>query len=297
MTKSQRKKYIHYFKTTEYKEKLRISIESNLKGFISNRKDFKFKHSVEQLLSPCKKTRGKRDKITRPQNAFILYRKDIHDEIKEEHPYEKLDQISKIIGERWANSSYETKNRYTLLAELGRRVHRDIFPNYKFIPKSKENKKKKSNITPENFDEKLQWLLSPSIIELRESQPSSNEHIFSFNSNIPQENYDIVNMPQETQVINESQYLCSDIEILNLFQSNEQEHLFNLDFFNYVDYEMQPTEILPFDNYENFSIDTTLSQDFNSNSIETVNSNSLILDSTFIFDTLTNEQLNNYLFF
>ncbi|RIB12190.1 MATA-HMG, partial [Gigaspora rosea] len=76
-------------------------------------------------------------RITRPQNAFILYRKDIQSEIVKENPNVKLEQISKIVGEKWANASDETKNRYTILAELCNRVHRDIFPNYKFIPKSK----------------------------------------------------------------------------------------------------------------------------------------------------------------
>ncbi|CAG8801531.1 20064_t:CDS:1, partial [Gigaspora rosea] len=104
--------------TAAFKDKLRLSIENNIHKFISNKEEFIFKHTIEQLLAPCKKTRGKQGRITRPQNAFILYRKDIQDEIKKENPNANFEQISKIIGEQWANALDETKNRYILLSQL-----------------------------------------------------------------------------------------------------------------------------------------------------------------------------------
>ncbi|RIA80444.1 high mobility group box domain-containing protein, partial [Glomus cerebriforme] len=90
---------------------------------------------LEQLLAPCKKTRGKKGRITRPQNAFILYRKDLQDKIKNENPQADFKEISKIAGNRWKNEADQVKNNYTLLATLGGLVHQDLFPNYKYQPR------------------------------------------------------------------------------------------------------------------------------------------------------------------
>ncbi|CAG8681044.1 2203_t:CDS:1, partial [Dentiscutata heterogama] len=274
------KKNIHYFETAEFKEKFKLAIESNLPGFFSNKNDFNFKHTIEQLLAPCKKTRGKRDRITRPQNAFILYRKDIQSEIIKENPSVKLEQISKIVGERWANASDETKNRYTILAELCNRVHRDIFPDYKFIPKSKERGKKALRIMPVKSEkESLRpWSLLSSIVAFSEPHPSLNE-------TIPQESFESVNMLQETQFATESQYLNS---LNDLFQANDQ---FETNQVTYFDYEIQSTEILPFSSNENISNDITLPQDFGSYSITTLNYNPFQSNADLDFGALDPEQL------
>ncbi|CAG8671637.1 7796_t:CDS:1 [Gigaspora rosea] len=273
--KLRRKKNIHYFETSEFKEKLKLSIENNLPGFFSNKNDFNFKHTIEQLLAPCKKTRGKRNRITRPQNAFILYRKDIQSEIVKENPNVKLEQISKIVGEKWANASDETKNRYTILAELCNRVHRDIFPNYKFIPKSKQRANQSLNIMPgeSEVDSLRPWSLLSSIVAFGEPLPSLNE-------NIPKETCESVNMLQETQFTTESQYLNSAIELNDLHQMNEQ---FERNHLTYLDYEIQSTENFPYSSNENVSPDTILPQDFESYSFATLNYNSFRFDTDLDF--------------
>ncbi|CAG8623570.1 23769_t:CDS:1 [Dentiscutata erythropus] len=312
--KSQRKRHTHYFKTVAFKDKLRLSIENNIRDFISN-KDFNFKHSIEQLLAPCKKTRGKRGRITRPQNAFILYRKDNQDEIKKENPDASFEQISKIIGEQWANASDETKNRYILLAKLCSRVHHDIFPDYKFEPRLKRGEKKKSSTTPrESIEESSRpWSPLSSIMVLSEPQPSLDEQTFSPNINIPQESYGVINVSQEmqeTQFTTEAQSLIPMTELIDLFQSSGQFSTDQITYPNYHDYEAQSTDenvcvntTLPLCFDENASIDTTstfnfihnIPQDLNSYSISNVNPDSFLFDTTFLFDSFesTDEQLYN----
>ncbi|CAG8688211.1 19764_t:CDS:2, partial [Racocetra fulgida] len=71
------KKQVHYFETAVFKSKLKLSIERNIRDYISDKEDFSFKHTVEQLLAPY-----------------------IQDEIKKENPNASFEQISRIIGER-----------------------------------------------------------------------------------------------------------------------------------------------------------------------------------------------------
>ncbi|CAG8648157.1 3360_t:CDS:2, partial [Racocetra persica] len=284
--------------TAVFKNKLKLSIERNIRDYISDKEDFSFKHTVEQLLAPCKKTRGKQGRITRPQNAFILYRKDIQDEIKKENPNASFEQISKIIGER--------------------RVHRDIFPNYRFITKSKGAKKDYSIMPKESKEpkEELQRPWSPllSIIVPEESRSSLNEQTTSFD-NISQKNYKVVNESQEMQFMTEPQYLDPMTELINMVQSNKQ---FTTDYYNYpndFDYETQSTEMLPFDFSGNDCVDTTLlfhfsentsidttfplhliqstPQDFNDYPFGTVNSDSFLYDPTFDSFESSNEHLYN----
>ncbi|RIB02828.1 hypothetical protein C2G38_2124385 [Gigaspora rosea] len=261
-TKLRRKRPPHLFETHEFKERLKRSIEKNCKEFISNRDEFNFKHTILQLLAPCKKTRGKRGRITRPQNAFILYRKDYQDEVKEEHPEANFQRISKIVGERWAKESDKIKNQYILLADLCGRVHSELFPDYKFKPRPKEDDEKEVNIMSEEPKEgkgrKLPWSPFSSIIA-PQMQSSLEEQMLTLSINTPQENYGITNLQQETQVTIESQSLENIIEIFDLFQQNEQ---FTIDNFICPNYEMQSMESLPFYSGENANIETTLTLPF-----------------------------------
>ncbi|CAG8730407.1 92_t:CDS:1 [Dentiscutata erythropus] len=261
-TKPRRKRQPHLFETHEFKERLKRSIEKNCRdfNFISNRDEFKFRHTILQLLAPCKKTRGKRGRITRPQNAFILYRKDFQDEIKEKHPDANFEKISQIVGKLWARESDKIKNQYILLADLCGRVHSELFPDYKFKPRPKEGDETEGNIITEEPKEgkgrELPWSPFSSIIA-PQTQPSLEEQMLTLSINTPQESYGVTNMLQETQV--ESQSLERIIEIFDLFQQKEQ---FIADNFICPNYEMQSMENLPFYSSENASIDTTLTLPF-----------------------------------
>src|SRR6266487_5026127 len=79
---SSRRRQVHLFETPEFKAELKRSINENLEKMSQEGFAFPTNIPLEQLLAPCKKTRGKKGRITRPQNAFILYRKDLQERIK-----------------------------------------------------------------------------------------------------------------------------------------------------------------------------------------------------------------------
>src|SRR3954447_19680479 len=103
--KTQRKRQVHLFETPEFKAELKRSINENLEKMSQEGFAFPTNIPLEQLLAPCKKTRGKKGRITRPQNAFILYRKDFQETIKTENPRADFKEISRIAGTRWKNET------------------------------------------------------------------------------------------------------------------------------------------------------------------------------------------------
>ncbi|CAG8558642.1 3516_t:CDS:2 [Funneliformis caledonium] len=136
------RRQIHLFDTPEFQAKLKRSIEENLEK-ITQEEGFVFPTNIplKDLISPCKRTSGKKGKVTRPQNAFILYRKDLQTRIRNENPNADFKDISKIAGIWWKSESYQIKNNYTILSTLCALVHQDLFPNYKYQPKPKENER------------------------------------------------------------------------------------------------------------------------------------------------------------
>ncbi|KAF9540233.1 hypothetical protein EC957_004478 [Mortierella hygrophila] len=72
----------------------------------------------------------KKEKVPRPPNAFIIYRR--------EHSagYSKITaaELSKILGEQWANEPPERKAHYFKLAKAAEKEHALMFPYYKFTP-------------------------------------------------------------------------------------------------------------------------------------------------------------------
>jgi len=133
-----RKRNIHLFETPEFKAKLTRSINEHLEKKSQEGLTFPTNIPLNQLLSPCKKTRGKKGRITRPQNAFILYRKDFQDKIKKENPEADFMEISKIAGTWWKNETDQTRNNYILLSTLHSTVHQELFPDYYYKPKPRQ---------------------------------------------------------------------------------------------------------------------------------------------------------------
>ncbi|GBB87267.1 hypothetical protein RclHR1_01370026 [Rhizophagus clarus] len=82
----------------------------------------------------------------RPQNVFMLYRRDFmaSNEFKD-RPSEKrrAGKISKEIADSWNNEKDEIKNLFHALARIARKKHKETYKNYKFIRKSKIQRKNK----------------------------------------------------------------------------------------------------------------------------------------------------------
>ena len=84
-------------------------------------------------------------KVRRPQNSWILYRKDKFELLRKEAETENKPrpiaaEASKIISEAWKNESPEVKKYYNDLAEKEKARHAEEHPDYKFKPKTKAQK-------------------------------------------------------------------------------------------------------------------------------------------------------------
>jgi HMG (high mobility group) box len=80
----------------------------------------------------------------RPPNAWILYRSDRVRQMPPPLPGQLRTQadVSKAISEQWRNESEATRSEYERRAELKKAEHHAQFPDYRFQPKSKEQKER-----------------------------------------------------------------------------------------------------------------------------------------------------------
>ncbi|GJE97384.1 hypothetical protein PsYK624_136010 [Phanerochaete sordida] len=83
-------------------------------------------------------------KITRPRNAWILFRNEMLDRVPRlpDGSRQPMADASKIISAWWKKATPEVKYRYELEAEKEKEEHKRKYPNYRFQPKSKMQKAK-----------------------------------------------------------------------------------------------------------------------------------------------------------
>lgn len=86
---------------------------------------------------------GKKSKVPRPPNAFILYRQSNHPTLKAELPALTNNQISVILGKQWKAESEEVKDRFRVMAELLKAKHAAENPGYQYAPRKPSEKKRR----------------------------------------------------------------------------------------------------------------------------------------------------------
>ncbi|CAB4391793.1 unnamed protein product [Rhizophagus irregularis] len=94
------------------------------------------------LRNDRKKSKGEQIEIPRPQNAWIIYRRDKY--VTPEFEGIKPCIASKAIGERWKTESSEVVEYFVALSMLALENHHNKYGNYKYKPKSKASKKFKN---------------------------------------------------------------------------------------------------------------------------------------------------------
>nr|CAG8471553.1 6832_t:CDS:2 [Entrophospora candida] len=82
--------------------------------------------SIKDLLAPKRNA----NKIGRPQNEFILYRKEILAELKNNNEKHTLREVSQIASWRWKSESTERRNFFIILSKVGFLVYRDLYEHY-----------------------------------------------------------------------------------------------------------------------------------------------------------------------
>ncbi|KAJ2846741.1 hypothetical protein IWW36_004204 [Coemansia brasiliensis] len=77
----------------------------------------------------------------RPPNAFILYRKAKQAEVIRDNPGVSNKDVSCIIGQMWKAEDPAVQDKYREQAEIEKKKHKEMHPNYKYQPRKPKNKR------------------------------------------------------------------------------------------------------------------------------------------------------------
>lgn len=86
---------------------------------------------------------GKKSKVPRPPNAFILYRQTHHPLLKSSQPLLQNNQISIILGKQWKAEPEDVKNKFRLMADILKNKHAAENPGYQYAPRKPSEKKRR----------------------------------------------------------------------------------------------------------------------------------------------------------
>jgi len=206
-------------------------INVSINEIINNFGDIKTNINLIDLLSPSSKTRAK--EIPRPQNAFLLFRKNFSKGLGICDLSMSVADSSRFASKFWQSISTYEKLFWFNLSNITKNIHRKNYPNYKFIPY-------KDKVLDIEFNEQEYMNDSLSVID---DQSKINEVINPTDSNkassvineplIPTSNDDIIN----TQLMELDEYSFNALNIdINSFQYNSDDLYLLPTFMNDVNY-------------------------------------------------------------
>ncbi|CAG8586495.1 7242_t:CDS:1 [Paraglomus occultum] len=113
--------------------------------------------SLDALLDPTYNQRKKhvtRQLLPRPQNSWIIFRRDFEGRLRAQHPTEPytIHEISKIAGNQWKIQSDMVKEYFYVLSKLAQKLHQLAFPGYVYKPKRATQRKRNGNFLFKNID-------------------------------------------------------------------------------------------------------------------------------------------------
>ncbi|KAI8913565.1 hypothetical protein EDD86DRAFT_268992 [Gorgonomyces haynaldii] len=103
------------------------------------------KLSLPTLHEMSAPSRSNKNRIKRPCNAFILYRRYLCQSLRNANGTE----ISKEAAQRWAQEAPEVRRHFIMLAEQERREHMEKYPDFKWYTKPKDKRKTEEPPSPE----------------------------------------------------------------------------------------------------------------------------------------------------
>jgi hypothetical protein len=149
-------------KHLEESEKIK-EIISGLDSVTLERVSRKMTLSIESMINPQR--RKPRKRVPRPQNPFILYRRNLLEELKSATENKKsplnFSEVSRKAGLSWKKESSQVKNDYKEIAGLAKKFHHYRYPNYEYKPGHKKIKSLKSPKSPQSSYSPLPTLLPP----------------------------------------------------------------------------------------------------------------------------------------
>ncbi|EXJ53687.1 uncharacterized protein A1O5_13042 [Cladophialophora psammophila CBS 110553] len=167
--------------------------------------------------SPVKPVRlpGKKSKVPRPPNAFILYRVENHPKLKDERPELTNNQISIVLGRRWRNESEQVRAHFKDLADKIKARHAAENPGYQYAPrKSSELKRRMTarKLAARRATKAQTDSQSSSDLEMRdvtELADASHHDDIAMDGTISEAN-EVARFYQDDEVISATSLLCSD---------------------------------------------------------------------------------------
>ncbi|CAG8788765.1 32148_t:CDS:1, partial [Racocetra persica] len=128
---------------------------------------------ADELIYPS--TNSRRSKKTneppRPQNSFLLFRKDFEAKYRSLHKGEKIiaKKISSLAAQRWSEQPPSVRIFFKQLEIKALKKHKEMFPNYRYQPNKKKQDLKNNVLEDANCLNS--GTLSPQSVE--SSGPSS----------------------------------------------------------------------------------------------------------------------------
>lgn len=116
---------------------------------------YKLTLTVDELLAPSKKNFRSRSRSKsippRPQNVFILFKKDLTARLKLESSNNdlSLSRISSVAKATWENLPNEARQFFEILYLACIEKHKSLYPGYRYTPKKKSRRvvnKNRSNM-------------------------------------------------------------------------------------------------------------------------------------------------------
>nr|QDH06198.1 mating type 2 HMG1/2 protein [Epichloe canadensis] len=87
---------------------------------------------------------AKTTKIPRPPNAYILYRKERHNTVKDANPGIMNNEISQILGRAWNLETRDVRQRYKDMADRVKQALLEKHPDYQYKPRKPSEKKRRT---------------------------------------------------------------------------------------------------------------------------------------------------------
>ncbi|CAG8617563.1 7940_t:CDS:1 [Paraglomus occultum] len=94
---------------------------------------------LDNLLNP-RKSRSRTNSPPRPQNAWVIFRKDFENRLRTQYsnlPH-SVNKISKMASKHWSKLPRVVKQYFEVLSKLALLRHKAAFPGYRYRPKGKQ---------------------------------------------------------------------------------------------------------------------------------------------------------------
>ncbi|CAG8656566.1 10725_t:CDS:1, partial [Paraglomus brasilianum] len=108
--------------------------------------------SLDILLDP---TYNRQSLPPRPQNAWIIFRRNFEGQLRAQHPTRlyTIRDVSKIASDQWKVQSDAVKEYFCVLSKLARERHWLAFPDYVYKPKRTKQRKRNEKFVFKNMGE------------------------------------------------------------------------------------------------------------------------------------------------